>query len=176
MANHDKCFLARFYPICMAVFVFIAVIVILKCLSTIFVFQVTRSMPAGIYKIVPPTEIHKGQCVIFDIPDSVRQMVKNRKWAPPRVSLLMKEIFAVPGDKISITENGVFINDILLGPVKRFDHHGMPLPVIRKEFTLQNGEYFVACRSENSFDSRYFGPIRKRDIKAVVEPFLIFND
>ena len=76
----------------------------------------------------------------------------------------------MPGDKVQINKAGVYLNSIYFGPVKKEDSQGRPLPVIYKQYILQKDEYFLASRLENSFDSRYFGPVHLQDIKAVVEP------
>ncbi len=165
----------RLCSVFLSIAIFIAFIFTLKILSTKVVFQITGSMPIGIYLIKPAKDINAWQFIIFNFPENVKQIMRNRRWVPDRVSMLMKAVIGLPGDNISLNEKGVYVNGVYFGPVKQHDKQGLPLPVINSKFTLQKDQYFAACRSVNSFDSRYFGPVPKSEIKGVVEPFLIFK-
>jgi len=171
IVNHFK----RLYPLFLPLAIFISFIFTLKFISSKVVFQITGSMPQGIYLIKPAENINANQFIIFDLPENVKQTIRNRRWVPDRVSMLMKVAIGLPGDNISLNEKGVYVNGVYFGPVKQHDKQGLPLPVINSKFTLQKDQYFAACRSVNSFDSRYFGPVPKSEIKGVVEPFLIFK-
>jgi conjugal transfer pilin signal peptidase TrbI len=75
---------------------------------------------------------------------------------------LLKIVDGVPGDRVEITADDVLINGQSLG-VGGLDLH-KTLQKDKSEFvtqyTLGEGEYFMAGRTENSFDSRYWGPIK----------------
>ncbi len=92
--------------------------------------------------------IKRGDIIIFKSPE------KN--------SLLVKEVVGVPGDTILFKNGFYYINGIKI-PIKISDD------VIFKKLKLDRDEYFVL--GENvavSYDSRYFGPISKKNIKAKV--------
>lgn len=146
-----------------------------KYLSSHYLIQVSASMHKGVYKIKAAESYSRGQIVIFNIPKSVSGLVEKRRWAPESLTyLLMKPVAAKTGDRILISQKGLFINGFYVGAVKRFDSAGRPLPVIYGEFVLKQNELFVANGHENSFDSRYFGPIKTSAVKGVVEPLIIF--
>ena len=86
----------------------------------------------------------------------------------------MKSVAAKAGDRVLISEKGLFINGLYVGAVKRFDSAGRPLPVKDGEFVLRQNELFTVSSHDNSFDSRYFGPIQTSAVKGVVEPLIIF--
>lgn len=137
--------------------------------------QVSASMPKGVYKIKAAENVSLGQIVVFNIPPSVSDLVQTRRWAPESVSfLLMKPVAAKAGDRVLISEKGLFINDMYFGAMKQFDSKGRPLPVIYGEFVLKENELFAVSNHDNSFDSRYFGPIATSAVKGVVEPLIIF--
>jgi conjugative transfer signal peptidase TraF len=167
--------LKRLRPVLTSLLVFILLYGFFWVLSTMVVFQVTGSMPIGLYLKKPIVNIQSGQLILFDLPENVKEMVKSRRWAPRQVTMLMKEVVGMPGDEIQIKENRVYINKVYFGPVKKKDRQGLPLPSINKTFILGKDEFFSASRKENSFDSRYFGPVHLQDIKAVVEPIFTFD-
>jgi conjugative transfer signal peptidase TraF len=167
--------LKRFLPLIISLCVLAAFLLLFKYLSTRYLIQVSGSMPKGVYKIKDDDSVSLGQIVVFNIPPSVSDLVKNRRWAPESVSyLLMKPVAAKAGDRVLVSEKGLFINDMYCGPVKRFDSKGRPLPVIDGEFVLRQNELFTLSNHDNSFDSRYFGPIATSAVKGVVEPLKIF--
>ena len=165
----------RFFPLIFSFCVLAALLLLFKYLSSHYLIQVSASMPKGVYKIKAAESFSRGQIVIFNIPKSVSSLVEKRRWAPESLTyLLMKPVAAKAGDQILISQKGLFINGSYVGAVKRFDSAGRPLPAIFGEFVLRQNELFAASRHENSFDSRYFGPIQTSAVKGVVEPLIIF--
>jgi conjugative transfer signal peptidase TraF len=167
--------LKRFFPLIVSLCVLAALLLLFKHLSTRYLIQVSASMPKGVYKIKAADNVSLGQIVIFKIPKNVSDLVQKRRWAPEGLTyLLMKPIAAKAGDRILISEKGLFLNSVYVGAVERFDSVGLPLPAIYGEFVLKQNELFTLSYHENSFDSRYFGPIQKSAVKGVVEPLIIF--
>jgi conjugative transfer signal peptidase TraF len=167
--------LKRLFPLIVSLCVLAAFVLLFKFLSHRYLIQVSGSMPKGIYKIKAADNVSLGQIVVFNIPKSISGLVQKRRWAPERLTyLLMKPVAAKAGDRVLISEKGLFINDLYVGAVKRFDSAGRPLPVIDGEFVLRQNELFAVSSHDNSFDSRYFGPIQTSAVKGVVEPLIIF--
>ena len=166
----------RFRPLIISLLILAASLAALKLASTRVILQVTGSLPKGIYAIHAPTRIKTGQLVVFDVPRQVRDLVLARGWIPAHLRYhLLKPVVAVPGDSVVVCEKGLFINGDYFGAVKKYDSRGLALPKLDKRYVLKAGEYFTACRHDDSFDGRYFGPIIQKSILAVAAPLLVFN-
>ena len=83
---------------------------------------------------------------------------------------LLKQIVAVAGDEVSVTPNGVYVNNTLYANSKAQQYnmfHGVRinlLPMSYGKFRLADDEYFMLGKTANSYDSRYFGVIRQQQI------------
>lgn len=80
---------------------------------------------------------------------------------------LLKRIVGIPGDKIDIESDGIYLNNELIknsiATNKYNDINLHPLAIGYKH-TLQKNEYLVIGDSVKSFDSRYFGVISAEEI------------
>ena len=74
---------------------------------------------------------------------------------------LIKIIDGLPGDEITVTRTGVWINGERTGVGALALHRTLnqPLTHFERTFTLGPKQYFLAGRTSNSFDSRYWGPV-----------------
>ncbi len=177
MALPRSTHISRLYPLFLGLTVLVVLLLASRYLSTKIVFQITGSMPRGIYIIATPQKIDRGQTIIFSLPQSIRGMIEDRQWVPPNVSMLMKDVYGVPDDMILVNDKGLSINGEHLGSVKKYDNQGLPLAQQNRdmEYRLKDAEYFAACPSDNSYDSRYFGPVHRKHIKGVVRPLWILD-
>lgn len=147
----------------------------------------THSLPTGIY-ITVDKQPERGDIVLFWPQDSIAmQEARERGYiisgAYNRVNgrgygLLLKQLLGVPGDVVSITDEGVFINDDLVLNSKPLpcDNVGDPLPQLRfTNYRLQSGEaLFLSEHLPRSFDGRYFGIQEFRQIVEVVRPIWVW--
>lgn len=158
-----------------AVVIVAGILIASKALSQKIMFQITPSLPKGIYRIDAPSHIDTGMLCVFSIPLNVHGMMRSRGWLPKNLRFyLMKPVVAKHGDIIEVSDKGLFVNGRYLGPVKHHDSQGLSLPHSYGKCILKAGEFFVASTYPNSFDSRYFGKIRKDDIRWVAHPLYIF--
>jgi len=151
-------------------------IIFLYTCSFFFIIQISNSFPRGIYlkKTVPET-IAIGKLVLFEIPPEIKTFMIDREWIPTYVNYyLMKPVAAIAGDHVSVHADSVFVNHIFKGSVKKVDQQGLMLPQYYYNGELTQNTYFLLASAHNSFDSRYFGPIHKRSIISIVEPFILF--
>ncbi len=166
----------RFRPLVIGLLIAAVLLVGLKLASTRVILQVTGSLPKGIYAVHAPGRIEPGMLVVFDIPRRVRGLVLARGWIPKHLRYyLMKPVAAVAGDSVIVCEKGLYVNGSYWGAVKRYDSRGLVLPALNKSYVLDAGQYFTACRGDDSFDGRYFGPIKRKEIRAVATPLWVFN-
>jgi signal peptidase I len=150
-------------------------VIILEAIGFKVVIQPTESMPKGIYRILPPEYIHKGDIVVFEFPRSVVHM-KSRMWVPSECGLLMKHVQGVLNDQITVTTDSLYINEVYFGEVKTHDRQGLPLKIFKGRHVIKKDFYFVASHHRNSFDSRYFGLIARSTIQGIAKPILTFKE
>lgn len=139
----------------------------------------SKSIPVGIY-LTSDLPAGKGAYVLLCPPQTaVIAEAKHRGYlvagfCPGDYGYMMKMIFAVQGDFVAISENGVSVNGAVL-PFSRpllNDSAGRPLARYRPaQFTLRSSEILLMSNvSGTSFDARYFGPVTRSQIKTVIVP------
>jgi len=139
----------------------------------------TPSFPVGFYKIVDKP-VGQGAYVSFCPSQS---SVFDRAMAQHTIAagncaggygMLLKRVFAVAGDIVSIDAAGIVVNGELLSNTAQIsaDGDGFELPQYRMERSVLNDSEFllVSDLNPNSFDARYFGLIAGLQIRHVVEP------
>ncbi len=167
---------AELRPLIHALLIVVGCMIACKVLSYKIMFQITPSLPKGIYWINHPDRIEREMICAFDIPRNVYGLMKSRRWLPEHLRFyLTKPVAAKQGDIVDVSTAGLYINGKYFGPVKQNDSQGLPLPRIYRKYILRQGEYFFASTYNNSFDSRYFGPIRKENIKWIEKPLFVFG-
>lgn len=134
----------------------------------------TASAPKGFYRIInDQTELSIDQYVIIPVPENVREFVYGRGWSKVETRLL-KRVGALPGDVVTINDEGIFVNECYKGRVLKTDKEGLPLPQIRGTFVIQPGEFLPLSPYNRSFDGRYFGPVSQSSIQHRVNPLLTY--
>lgn len=115
-------------------------------------FNVSQSLPKGIYWLTRQ-EARRGDCVIVAVGGEH----------------LLKKVAGVPGDIITINEEGVFVNGAwqrnsapILQTYFHLDRHHLP-----------DGEVLVLSDyTPRSFDGRYFGPVSTGNISCSLVPLI----
>lgn len=140
----------------------------------------TRSIPIGLYW-VSDTEAGIGAYVLFCPPDiDAMAMAQQRGYisagfCPGNYGYVMKRISAVYSDTVTIDSGGVTVNGRLL-PFSRpraVDAAGRPLPELQASYTLEADQLLlISDVSNTSFDGRYYGPIHRAQIEAVIKPII----
>ncbi len=118
--------------------------------------NVTGSLPGVFYRV--SKDPARGDYFQFCPPFVVAALPDARPGEPACQGKmpLIKRVVAVPGDSVSVSENGVWINGVLLSDSRprRFD-----LPVAWGEHVVPPGYVWVAGEHLDSFDSRYFSSV-----------------
>ena len=165
-----------------------------------YIFNISKSLPIGIYQKLEDKNFQKGDLVVLDIPKERMDFMISRGYIDGNMlKTMLKRIEGVEGETFKVlsiedlktyqlNENIEFSSiDIpksskkflvkenkILGSISNFDSYGRQLPQIESPLILNKDEFFVMGESDNSFDSRYFGKIKKEEILYKVKPILTF--
>lgn len=127
------------------------------------------SAPIGWYRLTPKAPLKRNVLVAAFAPEKARNIADNRDYLPAHVPLI-KTVWAAAGEEIC-SENGRITApnrpDI---HAARQDGLGRIMPVWSGCITLSETQVFlVSTHVQNSWDSRYFGPVETKDVLGVVE-------
>ncbi|USA38895.1 S26 family signal peptidase [Pelagerythrobacter marinus] len=139
-------------------------------LSRAFVWNVTASVPTGLYHIGDAAGLHVGERVALDPPHRLRDYLARRGYLPAGVPL-MKEVAALPGDTVCRNGLAITINASPAASARARDRTGRALPVWDGCRTIAAHEIFVMNpRAPGSFDGRYFGPLARHRVIGRARP------
>ena len=130
----------------------IGIILTMIGFSKYFAVNVQSSLPIGIYLKIPARQIKKNDIVIFDLDKKYDKYYKTRKIKYP-----MKRIVADSNDSLEIKRNRIFVNDESYGEM-------LPLEIEKPSLKIAKGCYYTLSKQPNSFDSRYYGQVCKKEI------------
>jgi conjugative transfer signal peptidase TraF len=136
------------------------------------VWNVTASVPIGLYWARPGTAIRRGDLALVPVPDTVRSLAAARGYIPTGISLI-KPVAAVAGDVVCAVGTTISINGHLVAERQTSDSHGRVLPWWQGCGPLRSSEFLVLAPSRDSFDSRYFGPVNGQDVIARLVPLWV---
>ena len=165
-----------------------------------YVFNISESLPIGIYQKLEDKNFQKGDLVVLDIPKERMDFMISRGYIDGNMlKTMLKRIEGVEGETFKVLSIDELKNSQLnkniefssidipksskkflvkenkiLGSISNFDSHGRELPQMENPLILNKDEFFVMGESDNSFDSRYFGKIKKEEILYKVKPILTF--
>lgn len=139
----------------------------------------TASMPLGLWK--QGDTVHRGAyataCIDHQTPTAAMAFERNylpEGECPSGYAPLLKQIVAMPGDTVTLTDDAVIVNGKPIPNTRtnRHDSKGRPMQFIeRGTYTVAQGEYWlIANQHPNSYDSRYFGPVRASAILSTMLP------
>ncbi len=131
----------------------------------------SSSEPTGLYVrlgLAPAV----GRLIAFRPPPGAWPYVGQAMPERARSSIL-KTIRAGEGDHVCTAGHQLAINGVRLEPIARVDRRGRVLPQWGGCRRLAHDEFFVfSARIPNSFDSRYYGPVRRSDVIGVYRPLI----
>jgi conjugative transfer signal peptidase TraF len=142
----------------------------------------TVSMPIGLYRKVP-RQLERGAWVVFCLPREPARLGRERGYlrrgsCADGSQELVKEIAAVPGDSVALSRAGLTVNSHAVPgtAIQSVDRNGRTLPHAPfGERRVAPGELWVLGLDHSvSWDSRYFGPIPARQVRAGAIPVLTF--
>ena len=143
----------------------------------------TASMPIGLYRELP-LRVARGAWVIFCLPEEPARLGRERAYlrrgsCPDGSQELMKEIAALPGDRVALSQVGLIVNghSIAETALRAVDRGRRTLPHAPfGEGYVAPGELWVLGLDHRvSWDSRYFGPVPLDHVRTAAIPILTFG-
>ena len=152
----------------------VAALVLAACLGLRY--NVTASMPAGIYRLSggAPT---RGDLAEFSFPPDCPfgVLARSRGYLKPSSSLL-KRVAAIAGDLVEVDAHGVSVNGVMQ-PQSRIleaDSKGRPNTSALQTGRVPQGQALILAAYAKSFDGRYFGYVSVDRLRRVT-PVFTFN-
>ena len=134
--------------------------------------NLSDSLAHGVYTVTTQkSDLKKGDLILTCIPELYSNFALERSYLMAgkcydKVAPVGKYIVATTGDLVQSTSDGIYVNHILIKNSKALneDKNGNPMFIYKINRKLTENELFVINEKENSFDSRYFGIINKRQV------------
>lgn len=130
--------------------------------SPILVWNASPSVPMGLY-IIEKRQPGLDEVAVLRPPTWASTIADQRRYLPAS-ALLLKPVAAGKDDIICRFGAYVFVNGELRAKALRLDRMKRMLPVWKGCLTLNAGQIIVLSKRVDSFDSRYFGVVEKRQV------------
>lgn len=138
--------------------------------------NVSASVPIGLYLVRPAGTLHVGELVVVTPPEAIAEFLSERGYLGRGVPLL-KHVLALPGQAVCRTGRMITVDGRTMGSALDLDHAGRSLPRwVGCRIVLVDEVFFMNWRSEYSFDGRYFGPLPASTIVGRADPLWIRKD
>lgn len=138
------------------------------------VWNASASAPIGLYRVGQVDRLDVGDLVLAWLPDEARALAAERSYLPSNTPGV-KRVVALVGDVVCVRNGFVLINEGLAARALDKDRRGRELAPWWGCRALEPGEFLLLNDdSAASFDGRYFGPSRARDIVGKLFPLWTF--
>ena len=129
----------------------------------------SQSAPIGWYRLTPKETPKRDTIVAAFAPEKARNMAAIRDYLPSHVPLI-KTVWASEGDKVCSKDGVITAPNRPDIHARAQDGLGRIMPGWTGCITLSETQFFlVSTHVQNSWDSRYFGPVEADNILGVVE-------
>lgn len=133
------------------------------------VWNVTASVPVGLYRVRPLSRPVAGMLVVAWPPEPLAGFLAERGYLPSGVPLI-KPVLALPRQTVCRTGVVITVDGREAGAARDRDRGGRPLPVWEGCRVIGDGEVFLMNADEPaSLDGRYFGPLPRSAIVGRAE-------
>ena len=160
--------------------------IVCLCVVSYLMFQVinasvylnlTESLPVGIYVRVPKFELIRGDYIVYEPSEEIKNLIRENGWGDGKEKFL-KKVAGVSGDEYEVDEkHRIFlINGKYAGQVFKTDSAGNELPQLVGKNTVGRDEVLPCGTNLRSFDGRYTGAIKISEIEAKVVPLIILDE
>ena len=146
----------------------------------------TPSLPQGIWQQIPLSQpLQRGQIVFVCLPPSaLSRQAKDRGYlyygnCPGGYAPLLKPVAAVPGDIVTMSNQGIRVNGQWLpnSVPSQGDSQQRPLTAVPSgRYVVKPGTvWLISTYYAQSFDSRYFGPVPIHQIQGTAKPVWLWH-
>jgi len=167
----------KIYPL-IVITIFFTFIIIANYFGILI--NVSQSMKPGLY-IKSTGQIRHGDIVAFCLPEpyktsGLKKFYIQKGSKCDGATPLIKEVIAIPGDHINLQEHYIEVNgSYLLYRTFYQDSKGKKLEIYpRGDYQNTTGYWFIGANANNSWDSRYWGPISKNHILFKLKPLIVW--
>lgn len=142
-----------------------------------FRINITGSMLIGLYRILGTRDLGHDDLVCVTLSPELMKVGLGRGYIKTSETMLLKRLIALPGDEVIYKDHHITVNNLYNYDchVSEKDREGRSMnPVKEGTYKLGQDEYWVLGRDIDSWDSRYFGPIKKENIYSEVKLIIAF--
>jgi len=129
----------------------------------VLVWNGSASSPVGLYHVSPGEVLRAGDMVVAWAPDSARRLAAERHYLPLNIPLV-KQVAAASGDWVCAAGEAVFVNGRHVAHRRSTDVAGRVMPWWTGCSLLGPDDLFLLMPASGSYDGRYFGISRRRDV------------
>jgi conjugative transfer signal peptidase TraF len=134
------------------------------------VWNMSASVPVGLYRALPANDARRGDLVAALPPAPLARLMAERRYLPLDVPML-KHVAAMTGDTVCRFGMRISVGGKLVAEARLRDRAGRALPTWRGCVKLRADQVFLLNPgSADSFDGRYFGAISRRAVVARLDP------
>ena len=155
-------------------------ILIFKIIAKNYTVVITESLPLGVYKLYPIKDTIKiGDIVQFKPDEDTVKFIKNRGYLPEIADTLVKEVAADYSNRdeikfiydVNLKQNLLYVGEKNYGPIFLKDSKGRNITSVSLEDLRPKNkdEYLLLSSHYKSYDSRYFGLIKRNQILNIAE-------
>jgi conjugative transfer signal peptidase TraF len=135
-----------------------------------YVWNASGSVPIGLYRLQPTTDLSVTQLVAVQPPEPLATFLADQRYLPRGVPML-KRVGALPGQTVCRDGLAITVDNIATGKARDRDSRGRLLPVWLGCHVIAAGEVFLMnWQSADSLDGRYFGVLPITAIIGRAEP------
>ena len=141
------------------------------------------SMPRGLWQVSRAAEAGRGDAVVVCAPPGPASRIGRERGyvgpgaCPGGTEPLLKVVAAVAGDVVAVEPRGLAVNGAVLAATTPLAHDaaGRALPSWPPGiYAVQPGTAWVTTPAADSWDSRYWGPVRLADVLGMARPVAVW--
>ena len=123
------------------------------------IYNASESASIGFYWI-DQERVSRGDYALSRVPKRVRNLVETRQYLPSDVPLI-KRVMGIEGDEICRRGREILVDRATIAMAQITDRLGRELPQWQGCYTISADQVFLLQNHPQSFDGRYFGPVKR---------------